>query len=50
VREPADQFYGDRSYMALDHEGHVWSFSQTIRVMSLEEMSKSGGVSVRDHL
>jgi len=50
VREPADQFYGDRSYMAIDPEGHVWSFSQTIQVMSLDDMAKSGGVSVRDHL
>ena len=26
--EPADQFYGDRAYMAVDHEGHHWTFSQ----------------------
>jgi uncharacterized glyoxalase superfamily protein PhnB len=50
LREPADQFYGDRSYMAMDPEGHVWSFSQVIRSMSFEEMSKAGGRPVREHL
>lgn len=29
--EPSDQFYGDRSYRAVDHEGHVWTFSQHVR-------------------
>jgi uncharacterized glyoxalase superfamily protein PhnB len=50
LREPADQFYGDRSYMVMDPEGHVWSFNQTVQVMTLEEMSKAGGLAVRDHL
>jgi uncharacterized glyoxalase superfamily protein PhnB len=50
VREPADQFYGDRTYMAIDPEGHVWSFSQTLTVMSHEEMSAAGGVPVRERL
>ncbi len=26
LREPADQDYGSRDYMARDPEGHVWSF------------------------
>ena len=51
VREPVDQFYGDRSYMAVDPEGHVWSFSQTIKEMSNEEMAKAGGhVEIRERL
>lgn len=50
LREPADQFYGDRSYMVADPEGHVWSFSQTVREMTLEEMSRAGGVAVRQSL
>ena len=29
--EPADQFYGDRTYMAVDHEGHHWTFSQPVK-------------------
>jgi uncharacterized glyoxalase superfamily protein PhnB len=31
IREPADQFYGDRTYTAKDREGHVWSLAQTVR-------------------
>lgn len=50
VREPADQFYGDRSCMVTDPEGHYWSFSQTTKVMSYEEMAEAGGRPVRDHL
>jgi uncharacterized glyoxalase superfamily protein PhnB len=41
--EPADQFYGERSYMAVDLEGHHWTFSQPIRHVSAEEMEKVGG-------
>lgn len=50
VREPADQFYGDRNYAAIDPEGHVWTFGQTIKTMTLEEMSRAGGMAVRDKL
>ena len=32
VEEPADQFYGERQYRARDPEGHVWTFTQTLRV------------------
>ena len=38
LEEPTDQFYGDRSYRAVDPEGHHWVFSQNIRDVSLEEM------------
>jgi uncharacterized glyoxalase superfamily protein PhnB len=31
IAEPADQFYGDRTYRAVDPEGHVWTFSQHVR-------------------
>lgn len=37
---PADQFYGDRTYRAADLEGHLWTFSQTLRQMSDDEMSE----------
>ena len=43
VMEPADQFYGARSYVALDLEGHYWTFSQTVRDVSKEEMEKATG-------
>ena len=31
LREPGDQFYGDRTYGAEDPEGHQWSFAQHVR-------------------
>ena len=38
VREPADQFYGDRTYSAEDPEGHQWSFAQRIRDVAPEDL------------
>ena len=38
LREPADQFYGDRTYGAEDPEGHQWSFAQHVRDPSPEDM------------
>jgi uncharacterized glyoxalase superfamily protein PhnB len=43
VMEPTDQFYGERSYIAADLEGHHWTFSQTIRHVSNQEMEKATG-------
>jgi uncharacterized glyoxalase superfamily protein PhnB len=42
-REPADQPYGDRVYTCHDLEGHSWSFSQPVKVMSADEMSAATG-------
>ncbi|MHB8528652.1 MAG: VOC family protein [Caulobacteraceae bacterium] len=50
TREIADQFYGDRVYGAMDPEGHVWSFGQTLEAMSNAQMAKAGGVKVRERL
>jgi hypothetical protein len=41
--EPADQFYGDRTYTAADLEGHYWTFSQPVRNVSNEEMERDTG-------
>jgi uncharacterized glyoxalase superfamily protein PhnB len=41
--EPADQFYGDRTYTAMDPEGHHWTFAQPVRDMSLKEMEDASG-------
>jgi uncharacterized glyoxalase superfamily protein PhnB len=35
--EPADQDYGERRYIALDPEGHLWFFGQAIREVAPEE-------------
>ena len=44
--EPADQFYGDRTYMARDPEGHAWSFAQTVRYVTREEAEKASGLKI----
>lgn len=36
--EPADQFYGDRTYTAVDPEGHRWSFSQHVKDVDFDAM------------
>lgn len=46
VREPEDQFYGDRVYAARDPEGHVWSFGQSVRKVSREEAEAVSGLSI----
>ncbi|MGH6647844.1 VOC family protein [Aquabacterium sp.] len=46
VREPEDQFYGDRVYSARDPEGHVWSFGQTVRQVSREEAEQLSGLKI----
>lgn len=33
-QEPEEQFYGDRTYRAVDPEGHLWTFAQHVRDVS----------------
>ncbi len=37
IVEPETQFYGDRTYRCKDPEGHIWTVSQTVEVMTPEE-------------
>ncbi|MEX3840359.1 VOC family protein [Paraburkholderia sp. BR10882] len=46
IREPADQFYGDRVYVACDPEGHVWSFGETVREVTREEAEAASGLKI----
>jgi uncharacterized glyoxalase superfamily protein PhnB len=46
VQEPAEQFYGDRTYRAVDIEGHMWSFAQHVRDVSRAEAEASIGQSI----
>ena len=46
LQEPADQFYGDRTYRARDPEGHVWTFGQTVRAVSRDEAEKASGLKI----
>ena len=43
VMEPADQFYGDRTYTATDPEGHYWTFWQSVRDVPQVEMEQATG-------
>lgn len=47
---PEDQFYGARIYRAMDPEGHVWVFSQEVRVVAAEEMEAATGLKIRSSL
>ncbi len=41
VSEPVELPFGDRMYLALDHEGHEWYFAQHVRDVSLAELNRS---------
>lgn len=41
--EPEDEFYGDRSYRAVDPEGHCWSFSTHVRDVTRAEAEAAIG-------
>ena len=43
VMEPQDQFYGERSYVAIDLDGHRWTFSQPVRHVTSQEMEQATG-------
>lgn len=46
TQAPEDQFYGARTYRALDLDGHVWTFSQAGRSVSTAEMEAATGLKV----
>lgn len=46
VEEPADHFYGERQYRARDPEGHVWTFTRTVRVVSKDEAERLSGLRI----
>ena len=39
LREPTDQFYGDRAALVADPFGHLWSFHTHVRDVSETEMA-----------
>jgi uncharacterized glyoxalase superfamily protein PhnB len=41
--EPEDQFYGDRTYRALDLEGHSWTFGTHVRDVTRAEAEAAIG-------
>lgn len=47
TQEPQTQFYGDRTYRALDPEGHVWTFAQSVAEVSIAEMERASGLTIQ---
>jgi uncharacterized glyoxalase superfamily protein PhnB len=41
--EPSDEFYGDRTYRAVDLEGHRWTFATRVREVSRAEAEAALG-------
>jgi uncharacterized glyoxalase superfamily protein PhnB len=50
VQRPEDQFYGSRTYRALDLEGHVWVFDQPIEEVPVVEMEAATGLTIQTAL
>jgi uncharacterized glyoxalase superfamily protein PhnB len=46
LMEPADQFYGDRTYRCRDPEGHFWTVGAPVRTVSQEEAEAESGLKV----
>lgn len=45
--EPEDQFYGDRTYRAVDPEGHRWNFSTHVRDVTRVEAEAAIGQPIK---
>lgn len=46
LMEPADQFYGDRTYRCRDPEGHFWTIGAPVRAVSQDEAEAESGLKV----
>jgi uncharacterized glyoxalase superfamily protein PhnB len=44
IAEPETQFYGDRTYRCRDPEGHIWTLSQTVAVVSIADQEAATGL------
>ena len=44
LAEPETQFYGDRTYRCRDPEGHIWTLSQTVAVVSVADQEAATGL------
>ena len=46
LMEPADQFYGARTYRCRDPEGHIWTIGQTVATVTREDAEKATGLKI----
>jgi uncharacterized glyoxalase superfamily protein PhnB len=44
IAEPETQFYGDRTYRCRDPEGHIWTLSQAVAVVSIADQEAATGL------
>jgi uncharacterized glyoxalase superfamily protein PhnB len=44
LAEPQTKPYGDRTYVAADYEGNLWSFGETVDVAARESWDRPGAV------
>lgn len=47
IAEPETQFYGDRTYRCRDPEGHIWTVSQTVQVVSVADQEAATGLTYK---
>lgn len=47
-REPETQPYGDRVFTCRDLEDHPWSFGQTVKAMTADEMARATGRKIEE--
>lgn len=50
TQEPHDEFYGERTYRALDPEGHVWNFAQPAGAPTIAQMEAASGLKLSTSL
>jgi uncharacterized glyoxalase superfamily protein PhnB len=50
TQEPRDEFYGERTYRAMDPEGHVWNFAQPVAQVSIADQEAATGLTIRTSL
>jgi len=46
LMEPADQFYGARTYRCRDPEGHIWTVAQDVKAVTREEAEAASGLKI----
>lgn len=46
LEEPANQFYGDRTYRCRDLEGHLWTVANKIETVSFADMEARSGLKI----
>ncbi|HEX2817055.1 MAG TPA: VOC family protein [Phenylobacterium sp.] len=50
TQDPHDEFYGERTYRAVDPEGHVWNFAQPTSAPTIAEMEEASGLKLSTSL